>query len=243
MTSLAPVPARYASTRDALHRLAVYVVSPWHEARTSRIGLRPVPGGFGTPSAAGNDDRVRVGSEGLTFDGPPPATYPFTTLRAAAGVAGLTMDASRSERLDVPPIGDVDGPLGIDPASVAFLGDWFAFGATLLGELLADSAPFEEPSEIQLWPEHFDVATEIGAGPARAGYGASPGDAAHPLPYVYAVPWTAPLEGDTFWNEPHFRGRSLGYAELCVVSDPHARAAEFLAECRARVAADHGGTP
>jgi hypothetical protein len=242
MTTLGPVPASYAATRDALHRLAVYVVSPWREARTSRIGLRAVPGGFGTPMTGADDERLRVGPDGLSIDGPRPVAHAVTTLRAAARALDVTLDPGRSERFDVPPIGDVDADLAVDPASVAFLGSWFALGDALLQQICAEAPPLEEPSEIQLWPEHFDIATEIGAGPARTGYGASPGDAAHPLPYLYAVPWTAPPGGDVFWNEPHFRGRSLGYTELRDASDPHVRAAEFLAECRARVAADHGGT-
>jgi hypothetical protein len=241
MTRLASPPASLAATRSALHLLAAYVVSPWREARTERIGLRAVAGGFGTPPAGDPAERVWVGVEGLVVEGPEPSLHPVTTLRAAARAIGVDLDPTRSARFDVPAIGDIDAPLAVDSVAVSFLADWYAFGAAILTELLAGAGPADEPSEVQLWPEHFDIATEIGAGPTRTGYGASPGDAAHPVPYVFAAPWTAPAEGDSFWNEPHFRGRSLGYEELLSVSDPHRAATVFLAECRARTIADHGG--
>ena len=44
----------------------------------------------------------------------------------------------------------------------------------------------------QIWPEHFDLACELGADAGtRARYGASPGDAAIPQPYLYVGPWDA----------------------------------------------------
>ena len=49
-----------------------------------------------------------------------------------------------------------------------------------------------------LWPEHFDVATTIG----EINFGGSPGDEAHPLPYLYVGPWSLPDGDDPFWNEP-----------------------------------------
>ena len=41
---------------------------------------------------------------------------------------------------------------------------------------------------VQLWPEHFDLATTID----EVNYGGSPGDDGHPLPYLYVGPWTPP---------------------------------------------------
>ena len=55
----------------------------------------------------------------------------------------------------------------------------------VLQELRAEAA---EPSEIHLWPEHFDVAFEDRA----VTYGGSPGDENHDEPYLYVAPWTAP---------------------------------------------------
>ena len=50
--------------------------------------------------------------------------------------------------------------------------------------------PTQPSSSSQLWPEHFDLACEIGDADAgtRANYGASPGDAAIPEPYLYVGP-------------------------------------------------------
>ena len=82
---------------------------------------------------------------------------------------------------------------------------WFALGNEALQQLVAMEAD-AEPSEIQLWPEHFDIATTI----ARVNYGASPGDAEHPEPYLYVGPWE-PRKGP-FWNEPF--GASLPCMEV-----------------------------
>jgi hypothetical protein len=35
-------------------------------------------------------------------------------------------------------------------------GDWYAFGAAILGEIADASA-----SPVRLWPEHFDIAIEL----------------------------------------------------------------------------------
>ncbi len=80
---------------------------------------------------------------------------------------------------------------------------------------LAD-AEVDSPSRLQLWPEHFDLAVDMGPDGARANFGGSPGDDAHPEPYLYIGPW-APREG-TFWNESF--GASLSYAEILGGADP-----------------------
>jgi hypothetical protein len=68
--------------------------------------------------------------------------------------------------------------LDIDPAAAAFLGDWYGFAAAALEELRASAGDDVDPSRVQLWPEHFDLAVELGseAAHARAAYGLSPGD-------------------------------------------------------------------
>ncbi|MEW6583702.1 MAG: hypothetical protein AB1416_13180, partial [Actinomycetota bacterium] len=45
---IGPLPPSYPSTRDALHRLAVYVVSPAQRLANGEIIMRSSPGGFGT---------------------------------------------------------------------------------------------------------------------------------------------------------------------------------------------------
>ena len=59
-------------------------------------------------------------------------------------------------------------PLEIDPAAAVALGDFYAFAAEALGAARDAAARRREPRTINLWPEHFDIAFEAGAGGARA---------------------------------------------------------------------------
>src|SRR5215207_8234402 len=52
---------------------------------------------------------------------------------------------------------------GVDADAAAALATWFAFAAGVLEELRAETPRDEEPTPPQLWPEHFDVAVELGA--------------------------------------------------------------------------------
>ena len=55
------LPSTFAQTRDALHHLAVYVISPTQRLATgNEIVLRPTPAGFGTPPFGPDDRAVRV---------------------------------------------------------------------------------------------------------------------------------------------------------------------------------------
>jgi hypothetical protein len=122
-------------------------------------------------------------------------------------------------------------PLDVDPEAAAFLAAWFAFGADGLIELRAGAGDGAEPSLIQLWPEHFDIAVELGSesGGTRATYGFSPGDEEHPEPYVYVAPWVAPEPGE-LWRATSFNGAELGYPALLAAGDPRDAALEFLRE-------------
>ena len=86
-----------------------------------------------------------------------------------------------------------------------------------------------DASEINLWPEHFDIAFEAGSSAAgqRANYGASPGDQDHPEPYVYVGPWTAQVDSP-LWNGRGFNGAELSYAALLAADDPMAAALELF---------------
>jgi hypothetical protein len=108
----------------------------------------------------------------------------------------------------------------VDPEAAARLADWYAFGAAILAEIADGTA-----TPIRLWPEHFDIAIEMGR--ERANYGFSPGDEQHPEPYAYVGPWTADVDGE-LWNATTFRGAELTYAELLAVPDQRAAALEFF---------------
>jgi len=117
----------------------------------------------------------------------------------------------------------------IDPDSAAALASWFAFGAGVLEELRAETPVQQHPTPPQLWPEHFDVAIDLGveANGFRAGYGASPGDELHPEPYLYVVPWSARTGGE-LWNAIAFSGAELTYADLLAGDDRRATALDFF---------------
>ena len=111
---------------------------------------------------------------------------------------------------------DPDRPLGIEPEPAGVVGAWFTLGAGVLAAAVAAASAEDDPAEIQLWPEHFDLATSIGPEGHRANVGASPGDADHDAPYVYVGPWEPRTGG--IWNEPW--GASLGYEAIRGGTDP-----------------------
>jgi hypothetical protein len=88
---------------------------------------------------------------------------------------------------------------------------------------------------VQLWPEHFDLAVELGNEEAerRATLGGSAGDESHPEPYLYVAPWTARPFGD-LWKAKGFPGAEMPYSELVAADDQRGAALEFF---RVRLAA------
>jgi hypothetical protein len=134
------------------------------------------------------------------------------------------------ELVDESPAGERRERLDVDVEASRFLGDWYGFTASVLEQLRVDGAA-HEPSRVQLWPEHFDIATELGAeaAGARAGYGGSPGDELHPEPYLYVVPWQPERADGELWNATAFGGAELGLAQLLDAGDQRAAALDFFA--------------
>ncbi|MGE5281839.1 MAG: hypothetical protein ACM3N0_05885 [Chloroflexota bacterium] len=219
---LDPLPPSFAATVESLHRVAERLVAAARKP-DDEISLRATPGGFGTPvfELEGAEHRVRVeGAELVHDEGGTERRAPLTSLAAAAeAVAGLLpADAQLDEE-----------PLSVDPAASRALGSLYAFAAALLDELVEEADPDDAPTIPRLWPEHFDIAIELGpeAAGLRANYGASPGDADHDEPYLYVGPWTAEVAGE-LWNGRGFRGAELVYSELLGRDDPAAAAREFF---------------
>ena len=216
---LPPVPDGLVETRLALHRLAEEVVSPARrEAAGGEISLRFTRCGFGTPFYA-DDRQVRVeGAELVVVSREGERRTSIESLQQCAEFVG-DIDSTSV---------DAD-PLHIDPGAARFIGDWFGFTTLVVAELRARGGDGREPATINLWPEHFDVATELGveADGARAGYGGSPGDEDHTEPYLYVAPWEAPPEGE-LWNATRFRGAELTYAELLEAEDQVGAALDFF---------------
>jgi hypothetical protein len=115
-------------------------------------------------------------------------------------------------------------PLTLDAAGGDALLSWYRVGARAIDELLADLA---EPALLQLWPEHFDLAIDASTGHGRVNLGTSPGDDAHPTPYLYVGPWEAARPGDPdYWNASF--GAVLDAADLDTTGDRGAGALAFF---------------
>ena len=208
--------------------LAEHVVAPARYRSNGKIGLRFTRGGFGTPFF-GADEQVRVAARRCRRDprDGTVAVHPVTTARdAAARPRGIEPGAptevyTPDDRSSIP-------TQRCDRRRAArFLGDWFGFGASVLEELRAARPAGDAPARVQLWPEHFDLSVDFGdeAAGRRATYGASPGDDAHAVPYVYVSPWAAQTGG--FWNEDTFASLSLG--EFAGAADQRRAALDFFA--------------
>jgi hypothetical protein len=196
---LEPIPdaVAFSATRRALHDIAATVLSPAREKVNGKIGLRATYRGFGTPFF-GRHEQLRV--EG-------------TNVVRVHDAAIIHVE-----------------PIDVDPSATHALAAWYGFAASVLEELRAtDDDPAASPSRVQLWPEHFDMSVDLGDEPLgrRGTFGASPGDANHPEPYLYVTHW-APVEAAASWNETSFPGASMRYGAVLDAPDQRAAALEFF---------------
>lgn len=229
--ALPPVPPTLlAHTRVALQSVAEHVLAPARYQADGHIGLVPTPDGFGTPPFAGADGSERqLRVEGVNFVSMRNGRIKWgilATLRAAADLAGIEPGAPADVYAPSTPL-DPDALLTIDTRSAEFLEAWFGWSGALLESLRRDLGADETPSTLQLWPEHFDLAFDAGRENRRGTFGASPGDAQHPEPYLYVTAWAGPSD-HTYWNDAAFAGASLGYVDLLEASDPRALGLDFL---------------
>ncbi|MFN8036308.1 MAG: hypothetical protein U0V73_10270 [Acidimicrobiia bacterium] len=233
MSALPPLPDPSArrATRIAWQAVAEHVVSAARHAATGRIGLRAAAGGFATPpfTVDGHERRVGVtGAHLFVEDGDTRVEEPLTTVRAAATVAGIEPGAPVSVYTPTTPL-DLDAPLVVDEGAAAALAAWYALGAAALDEIARSARPDDDPSAIELWPEHFDVGLAFGPETigARGTFGASPGDEQHDEPYLYVTHW-ADVPADPYWNDTAFRGASVTYSALARTSDTEPAAVGFF---------------
>jgi hypothetical protein len=212
---LAPLTPAFPATVTALHRVAELIVAPARKP-DNEIALIATPGGFGTPEFEHDGARHQVRIDGAEL---------VHAIDGAQRRAPLTTLAAAQQLVDdlVPPGDALDGAaLDVDRASAGTLAGWYAFGDAILGDL--GGAP-------TLWPEHFDIAIELGEEPARATYGFSPGDEHHAEPYAYVGPWSE-VDGE-LWQATGFSGAEIGYAELLAAPDPRAAVLDFFETRRA----------
>lgn len=186
----------YTRTRHSLHGLAELVLAGPQYRQQGSIKLRVQGEGFRTRdepvvavsgSALATAD-IKVDVHGLTF---------------AQAAARIGLEASRLDDVysDGPKISP-DDAIHLDATAVRQVEHAFALGDQALRR-------FNELADPILWPEHFDVAIEIG----EVTFGVSPGDRYFDRPYAY-VARPGPFTGE-FWNAPFGAARLL--AELAGV--------------------------
>lgn len=224
------LPDSYVPSRDALHQIAFFAVAPARYRIEDRMGLSAAPGGFGTPRFNGTVARVE-GSSLVLENEAGLASQEITTVRAACEFFGHEYEVDWYSKFRDPlqPV-DPDEPLSVDDGAARAVGRWFDFATDILERLRTHGLDDDEVSEVQLWPEHFDPAIEMGRQDRgrRASYGGSPGDPAHPHPYFYVSAWGDIDRSNRYWNDEAFNGSSLGYAELARTDDPVQTALDFL---------------
>ncbi len=228
-------------TRLALHRLAVYVITPARQRVNGKIGLRFAYGGIGTPFF-GADEQVRLtGGHVVRQRGAEARAEPVTTLSEAADlVLDGPPDTAWAEGFDVPALGDPDAALAVDAGAAATFGDWVGFAWSVLETLRAEPGSVES-GRVQLWPEHFDAAFDClaQAEHRRATFGASPGDAAVAEPYFYVLPWELGEDRagpPDLWNATSFAGAILPFSDFVDADDQRGTVLEFLRTRRDRLA-------
>ena len=233
---LSPLPVGFADTVAALHLVAEQVLAPARKPE-NEIALEPTPGGFGTPEFEFEGSRQRVRVDGPELVHQMDGSEQRVLLSSLTGAGALVADLLPAG------IELSDKPLDVDPDAVLALGRWYGYGAAALSRLLDAAAPEDGATPARLWPEHFDLAIELGseAQGARANYGLSPGDENHPEPYLYVGPWTAEVGGE-LWAASGFSGAELGYTELLAAADQRAAAANFF-ETRRNALNEMGRSP
>lgn len=197
MTATEPTDA-LVTTRRALHQVAEHVLSAARKRATGHeIALVPGEGGVRTPPLPDGRVIALIDGDIAVIDDTRVRRAPLTTTRAAAKFVGTepgfpwTKDPPGTESTP-------DAPLVVHLNEARLLADWFALGEAALRELAAQLALGAEPAP-QIYPEHFDLAITV----AEVNYGASPGDDAIAIPYLYVGPFAAPPAGDEqFWNAP-----------------------------------------
>jgi hypothetical protein len=205
-------------TRRSWHAVAEHVLAAARYDAEQRIGLVVAPSGFGTPVYGGGRSARVAGEQLVVSDPTGDRTTRLTTLADAAAAVGVTPGAPPVYTA-VTPLA-LDAQLTIDAESARVLAAWFELGWGVLHELDAD---------VTLWPEHFDVACEVGdeARGQRGTFGASPGDDEHPEPYLYVTHWVE-VPDDEYWNDRAFGGASAGYRSIAGTTDPRAAARAFF---------------
>lgn len=230
--ALQEIPATYEETRRGLHQIAYFALAPKRFRSTGKLGLRYTSGGFGTPFF-GADQQARIEETYLVIQSEGGAHVELvSSVNAAVSALGIGYEEAWFEDFHDPLVAeDPARTWEIDANAAARLADWFGFSTAVLEELRRTPGA-TDVGRVQLWPEHFDPAVEMGSGQdgRRASYGSSPGDAGHPEPYMYVAPWGEPDTSAEYWNDASFGGASLSYRRLLESDDQFQTALDFYGQ-------------
>src|SRR5262245_27592155 len=168
----------------------------------NEISLRYTRGGFGTPFFDEGGNECQVRVEGAEL---------------------VRQRGNEETRESLPP--------EVDATAARALGDLYGFACSVLEQLRANE-PEADSSLVLLWPEHFDLAMELGDRERgrRGNFGVSPGDENHDEPYLYVGPWDPGRAPGELWNATGFTGAELPYSELLSAEDQRRTALDFFEE-------------
>jgi hypothetical protein len=231
MTTLSRLSAGHVRGRLELQRVATHVLARARFAATGRFGLRVNWDGITTPAFGPDSDVVRLGPGLLAHERQRDGVARTETvaisghsLDSLAALVAVDLDDAFDAGPAAPAVGDPERPIVIEPGTYADVLGWFRLGMLAFDRILP---LLNEPSIVQLWPEHFDVGLDAAASSGRVNLGASPGDDSYPEPYLYVGPWSADRPGGPeYWNAPF--GAVLGHGELMGVDDPVEVAVSFF---------------
>jgi hypothetical protein len=234
------LPADWPEQREALRCIATHLLARARFEASGRFSLEPTVGGFGTPTFTTPDGsfrrlRTTVGAgaylvdELVTSAGAETRHLPLfrTTIAEVADAIGVDLDADFSAGDDTSELGDPHRELDVDPSAVIVIADWYAVGSLAIDKSV-NVLTARAPGVARVWPEHFDLGTDIQVAPGRrCNLGASPGDEWHPDPYLYVGPWGDERPGDDgFWNASF--GAVRGYADIVDTGAPLFTATAFF---------------
>lgn len=203
---LQPLSPKFRDTRVALHAESERVLGYAHAG--NEIALVRTEGGFGTPVYEDRDGKQ-------------------TQMR----VEGTDTVLSKRGEADLK-----DAIPHVDAEAAQQLADFYEIADRVQRQVRAQNESPEDSTDQRfgapiIWPEHFDMAVELGHGDSkdpgtRAVYGASPGDEGHPEPYFYINPWELKKPGKD-WNATGFNGAILTYKEVLASPDQEKTIRDF----------------
>ena len=217
-------------TRASWHALAEHVLARARWEATGHIGLRADPEGVATPFYD-DERRALVTAAGIEREQyGERAVAPVTTSAAAAAWIDVAPGAPRDVYTPTTPF-EPDAPLSVDAGAARVLAEWYVLAHGVLNRWRAEHRS-DEPSLVQLWPEHFDVAVELGnpdAGTRRT---------TARRPATPRSPSRTSTWGRGRWTAATTRSGTSPLAprsptaRLCAAPDPTVVAASFLAHGR-----------